>query len=122
MRSVTLLVPLHEEEEALKTSLAALGHTPKHARIGRLDSCWFEELNLLLAIGGHGKTQFGVQTQHILGIAPTPDLLICQGVSGSLVHHIGLGDLVIATDIVEHDYTLKFAKRPYRGSSVIYRQ
>src|SRR5262245_743814 len=112
MQTVTLVLPMREEAQAFHSALSEFGHAPESRRVGRLDCCWYEALHLLVAVGGHGKTQFGVQTQHLLERVSPCDLLICAGASGSLDQRIGVGDLVIGTEIVEHDYTLRFDQRP----------
>lgn len=81
------------------------------SRVGRLACAEFPGLALVLAVGGHGKTQFGVHTQHLLDHC-APCLVVCVGAAGSLQEGVGVGDLVAATATVEHDYTLRFASRP----------
>ena len=40
------------------------------------------------------------------------DLVICAGAAGALAPEVKVGDLIVATTTVEHDYNLKFVKRP----------
>jgi len=58
---------------------------------------------IILAQGGHGKTQFGIQTQHLLDLIPNISLLICAGAAGGIARFINIGDIVVATSTVEHD-------------------
>ena len=80
-------------------------------QIGKLDVHHLPELNVTLARGGHGKTQFGIQTQYLLDHAQF-DLVICAGAAGALAPEVEVGDLIVTTATVEHDYILKFVKRP----------
>lgn len=64
-QSTLVVTPLQKEYDDLHHSLTALGSTPKRGRIGKLDVAYFPALHVTLARGGHGKTQFGIQTQHL---------------------------------------------------------
>ena len=110
--SRTLIVtPLQEEFTDLHQSLGAFGLKSFIERIGKLDTCYFPDLNVTLARGGHGKTQFGIQTQHLLDQASF-DLVMCAGAAGALAPEVRVGDVIVATSTLEHDYNLKFAIRP----------
>jgi adenosylhomocysteine nucleosidase len=112
IESNTLIVtPLQEEYNDLHNSLCALGLDSHKSRIGRLEVDHFPALKVTLARGGHGKTQFGIQTQHLLDHARF-DRIICTGAAGALAPDVRVGDIIVATSTVEHDYNLKFAKRP----------
>jgi adenosylhomocysteine nucleosidase len=90
MSSILIVTPLKEEYNDLCHSLSAL-HLESHTeRIGKLDVHCFPALNITLACGGHGKTQFGIQTQHLLDHARF-DLVICAGAAGALARASGLG-------------------------------
>jgi adenosylhomocysteine nucleosidase len=109
--NIVLLTPLVEEQEALSAALSRVGHIPVSHRVGRLLCARFPAMALTLAVGGHGKAQFALQTQHLLDHGAA-DLVICAGAAGSLCPDIGVGDIVAATHTVEHDYTLRFVRRP----------
>ena len=73
---------------------------------------------MALAQGGHGKTQFAVQAQYLIGRFPSVTLLVCVGAAGSLDADLSVGDVVVGTETVEHDYRQLFATRPlprFRG-------
>lgn len=70
------------------------------------------DLGIMLARGGHGKTQFAIQTQHLLAICPDWNLVLCAGGAGGLVDELHIGDVVVATTTLEHDFINKFNKRP----------
>ena len=110
-RNILLVTPLQEEYSDLYDSLSTLGLTSHKDKIGKLDVHHFPALNVTLARGGHGKTQFGIQTQYLLDHAQF-DLAICAGAAGALAPEVKVGDLIVATTTVEHDYNLKFVKRP----------
>jgi adenosylhomocysteine nucleosidase len=106
------MVPQAKELEPLLGSLAAAGYRPKGLTLGRLDCHCFDELGLLVAAGGHGKTQLAVQTQHLIEQRPTAQSVICAGAAGSLDGQLRLGDVVVGTSTVEHDYKIRFVQRP----------
>jgi adenosylhomocysteine nucleosidase len=110
-KRILVVTPLQEEFSDLDSSLSALNVASHTEKIGRLDVHCFPELNLTLALGGHGKTQFGIQTQHILDHEKF-DLVICAGAAGALNPAVVVGDLIVATSTLEHDYNNKFSERP----------
>lgn len=116
-----LLAPLIDEFAPLLEVFHAMGYHSFSQNTGNLLIYEIKELKLFLAQAGHGKTQFGVQTQHLLDLIPNISLVICAGAAGGIAHFINIGDIVIATSSVEHDYNLKFAKCPlpdFAGSSI----
>ncbi len=109
--NILIVTPLHEEFDNLHESLSVLGLTSRPDKIGRLDVHCFPEIHVTLARGGHGKTQFGIQTQHLLDHAKF-DLVLCAGAAGALAPEVRIGDLIVATSTLEHDYHVKFVVRP----------
>lgn len=109
--NILIVTPLKEEYEDLLKSLASHELDSEKGRIGKLDVRRFPDLNITLARGGHGKTQFGIQTQYLLDHAQF-DLVICAGAAGALAPEVKVGDLIVATSTLEHDYNLKFVRRP----------
>jgi adenosylhomocysteine nucleosidase len=103
---------MREELANVARSCSESGYRSLDAVAGRLSIHDFPELNLILARGGTGKVQFAVQTQHLLDSGVGPDLVICAGAAGSLVDHLQVGDIVIGTATVEHDYSEGFIDRP----------
>jgi adenosylhomocysteine nucleosidase len=112
LQNILIVTPLQEEYNDLYASLSALGLDSFQTNIGKLAVQHFPSVNLTLARGGHGKTQFGIQTQYLLDHAKF-DLVICAGAAGALAPQVQVGDLILATSTVEHDYNLKFVKRPH---------
>ena len=110
-QKILVITPLQKEYDELYHSLSTLGLKSRTETIGRLDVHCLPEINMTLARGGHGKTQFGIQTQHLLDHAQF-DLMICAGAAGALAPEVTIGDVIIATSILEHDYNNKFSNRP----------
>jgi adenosylhomocysteine nucleosidase len=67
---------------------------------------------VLAAPGGHGKTQFAVQAQYLISQFLAVELLICAGAAGSLPPELSVGDVVVGTATLEHDYSQPFATHP----------
>jgi len=111
MKSTLIVTPLKEEYSDLYYGLSALEMDSNEDYIGKLNVHHFPALNLTLARGGHGKTQFGIQTQYLLDHAQF-DLVVCAGAAGALAPKVKVGDLIVATKTVEHDYNNKFVPRP----------
>jgi len=110
-RKILIVTPLQEEYNDLFDSLSSLGLDSHKDKIGKLEAHHFPELNTTLARGGHGKTQFGIQTQYLLDHAQF-DLVICAGAAGALAPEVKVGDLIVATTTVEHDFNNKFSVKP----------
>jgi adenosylhomocysteine nucleosidase len=66
----------------------------------------------ILSYGGHGKTQFAIQTQHVIHMYPEINSVIVAGACGSLIDQLKIGDVVVATHTVEHDYKERFSPQP----------
>lgn len=109
---VLFVAPLQKELELFTQSLQHQGHPAISASIGRLAARHVPSLGLTIARGGHGKTQFGVQTQYLLDHMPQVEAVVCVGAAGALAADLAVGDLVIATETVEHDYTERFSYHP----------
>jgi adenosylhomocysteine nucleosidase len=117
-----ILTPLQEELAILVAELEQFGLHKSELRLGNLKVFEFSEVDLLVACGGHGKTQFGIQAQYLLCQAPQIQQLLCAGAAGALSNSLQVGDIVVATETIEHDYTLKFVNRPlprFAGNSQI---
>jgi adenosylhomocysteine nucleosidase len=110
--SILFVTPLQSELEFFTQSLLEHGFSSTALQIGRIAAQHFPALDMIVARGGHGKTQFGVQTQHLLDHARDVDALICIGAAGALAEELAVGDLVFATETVEHDYTERFTSHP----------
>lgn len=110
--TVLCIAPLQEEFEFFMQSLQERGYTTEEVIIGRLVAQHVSTLQMIVSRGGHGKTQFGIQTQHLLDHLHDVDAVVCFGAAGALASTLRVGDVVVATETMEHDYTLRFVSRP----------
>jgi len=78
----------------------------------KIEAAYIPDWRALVAPGGHGKTQFAVQAQYLIDRFSSVGLVICAGAAGSLSPDLSIGDVVVGTETVEHDYRQLFATRP----------
>lgn len=107
-----ILTPTQKEFDFFLESCARFGAKIESSGVGRLPVTRLPALDVTLARGGTGKAQFAVHAQHLLDCCADWNLVICAGGAGGLADEVSIGDVVIATAIVEHDYTNKFSQRP----------
>lgn len=103
-----VITPMLEELTGFLDGCRHQGFQAVENRAGRLPILKIPQLNLILACGGTGKVQFGVQTQHLLDNIPNIKLAICAGASGALADNLAVGDVVVATSTIEHDVKERF--------------
>ena len=75
----------------------------------KIPCCYLRAWRVLLAPGGHGKTQCAVHAQYLADCFASAEMLVCAGAAGSLHPDLSAGDVVVGTETVEHDYRLLFA-------------
>jgi len=117
-----ILCPLAREWSFLVKTFEASLHVERLHHL-KVEAAYIPDWRALVAPGGHGKTQFAVQAQYLIGQFPSSELVICAGAAGSLSSQLSVGDVVVGTETVEHDYRLLFASRPLprfpgHGSSI----
>jgi len=78
----------------------------------KIEAAYIPDWRALVAPGGHGKTQFAIQAQYLIDRFSSVELVICAGAAGSLAPDLSVGDVVVGTETVEHDYRQLFATRP----------
>jgi adenosylhomocysteine nucleosidase len=110
--TILFIAPLQVEVDGFTQSLHERGYSSTVLQVGRIGAQHFPTLRITIARGGHGKTQFGVQTQHLLDHVPDVEAVVCVGAAGALAEDLAVGDLVLATETVEHDYTERFSNHP----------
>lgn len=114
--SQTLIVcPLKIEMKYLVEGLSKKGQVFTMRATPKLSLLQDSSRKLTVAVGGHGKVQFALQTQYLLSQINDVSSVICVGAAGALAEHVKVGDLVIAEKTIEHDYTERFdlkAKTP----------
>ncbi len=103
---------MKEELDLLLQAFAKRGFRAKSSTTGKLSVVQLSDLRVTLAPGGLGKAQFALQTQHLLDTCSDWDVIICAGAAGALTDGVCVGDVVVATTTVEHDYNNKFNTRP----------
>ena len=108
---ILILCPLAREWSFLVNTFEASLHVERLHDL-KIEAGYIPGWRALVAPGGHGKTQFAVQAQYLIGRFPAVRLLICAGAAGSLASELSVGDVVVGTETVEHDYRLLFGTRP----------
>jgi adenosylhomocysteine nucleosidase len=106
-----ILCPLAREWSFLVKTFEASLHVERVHDL-KIEATYIPDWRALVAPGGHGKTQFAVQAQYLIGHFPAVELVICAGAAGSLAPELSVGDVVVGTETVEHDYRQLFATRP----------
>jgi adenosylhomocysteine nucleosidase len=110
--SVLLLAPDPDEAAALLQGFIRRGIHHEGVRLGALDCFALPALDMLLATGGNGKAQYGIQAQYLIDRSAGIDLLICAGAAGRLSDAIQIADIVVGAATIEHDYKERFSPRP----------
>ena len=80
--TILVVTPIDEEYEAFKNTLAEFGHEGAERSVGRLTAIEYDGGEIILAQGGLGKAQFGVQTQHLIDNLDNIDVVVCAGTCG----------------------------------------
>ena len=104
---IAMITPIVEEFVALTEALDRRWHRHDLRHVGRVKVHVYRSGDVILAQGGLGKVQFAVTTQHLLDNLDDLSLVVCAGVSGSLTKDSSVGDVVIGTTTVEHDFNSK---------------
>lgn len=104
-----IVIPIQAEINCFLQSCTELGLPAEAARLGRLPVVHLPAHGITVAHGGLGKVQFALQTQHLLDAGPDWDVVICVGAAGALVDALVPGDIVVATETVEHDIRNRFS-------------
>ncbi len=112
MRRILVVTPQHEELEPFLRRLSVLGHMSSPVDVGRLGCFEVPSLGVVAAAGGHGKAQLALQSQYLIDRLGKLDAILCLGAAGSLSETLRLGDVVVGTTTVEHDYKLRFIRAP----------
>jgi adenosylhomocysteine nucleosidase len=110
--TLLVLTPIAEELNALARWLQAQeGGAEETLSAGRIPVRRFGGAGILLACGGLGKAQFALQTQHLVDCIPGIEAVVCAGAAGLLDSGLKVGEVVVATETVEHDCVYHFARR-----------
>ena len=106
---ILTVIPTQEERDSFVQACLEQGYQAQALVMGKLSITYFPVLEIAVAHGGLGKAQFAVQTQHLID-AGNWGVVICAGAAGALASGLSVGDVVIATETVEHDIRNKFGK------------
>lgn len=112
MNKTLIAVPQVEEAKALLGGFRRRGHPSGPEQTGKLGYSAIPSLDMVVAVGGHGKAQFAVQTQYLIDQFPDVKRLFCVGAAGRLSDVLDFGDIVVGTATIEHDYKLRFVREP----------
>ena len=106
-----VVAPITAEFEALAGAFDERWGSPALSEAGRVAVRKYVAAGVILAEGGFGKVQYGVTTQHLLDHLPDVSLVVCAGVAGGLSEAVRVGDVVVATATVEHDFYSEVLRR-----------
>ena len=109
---VVVVTPIEMEWDNLAHTFEKRDGAGREHRIGRLKGLSFLGGRILLVQGGLGKAQFAVHTQHVLDQIGDIEAVICAGVAGAISDGLSVGDVVVATITVEHDFNWKAGANP----------
>ena len=73
---------------------------------------YFPEPNIYLATGGLGKVEMALKTQFWIQQLPDCKMMACVGSAGSLDDSLHVGDVIVASKTIEHDFKQVFFKKP----------
>ena len=110
--TIAALIPTTGEHESFVSAMESLGHRGAPTDIGRISCLSYWDGGLLVAQGGLGKVDFAVRTLHLIERGPPMDGVICLGTCGALAQDLAIGDIVVATETIEHDFNRKLTEGP----------
>lgn len=112
MAATLVAAPQAGEVDALLDGFHRSDYSLEPVQVGALTCTAVPSLDMVVATGGHGKAQFAVQTQHLIDHTPDAKRLFCVGAAGGLTETVEVGDVVVGTATVEHDYKVRFVREP----------
>ena len=107
---ILVVIPTKREFDLFLAGCKAHALQVENLTIGKLPVVKIPDLGITLSHGGLGKAQFAVQTQHLLDAYSGWSLVICLGTAGALIRGLSVGDIVVATETMEHDIYNKCGK------------
>ena len=106
------LIPTPGEFDSFTTAMRALGFHASPMTVGRVPALSYMDGRLIAAQGGLGKVNFAVTTIHLIERHQPIQAVICLGTCGALTPDLAVGDIVAATETVEHDFNRKLTEGP----------
>ena len=113
IKNILILCPLKLELEFIILRLKEKSIALEEERAGNLKVFSAPLLRMKFSLAGHGKAQFGIQTQFLINHYKEVEAVFCIGCAGSLNDKLSIGDIVVAEKTVEHDFKLRFFKKPF---------
>jgi adenosylhomocysteine nucleosidase len=107
MKKVLVVTPLVPEQASLAEYFQTKGYAAESPE-EKTPISVFPKLGLEVAVAGHGKAQFALVTQHLIDKRGPYGLVIIAGAAGGLRRDLDAGDVVVSTEIVEHDFKSRF--------------
>lgn len=98
-----VVIPTEPEFDSFVATFRDRGLAAEHSKIGKVPVVSYAALGVTVSLGGLGKVRFAVHTQHLLDSSRSVGVVICAGAAGSLSDKVSIGDVVVATETVEHD-------------------
>ncbi len=98
-----VVIPTKNERTLFLKKCVELGHLYVEVLYGKQVCYELTQLQVVVALGGLGKAQFGVQTQYLIDRIEDLESVLCVGASGCLNSNYVAGDVVVGTKTVEHD-------------------
>ncbi len=102
-KSYLIIIPTKIELNPFIHKIECLGYKKELRDIKNVQINYFKKLNIIVALGGLGKTQFGIQTQFYIDNIEDIGRVFCVGAAGNLSEKAGFGDIVIGEKTIEHD-------------------
>ena len=110
MTRTLVVTPQREELEPILQRWSSSGHASHSVEVGQMSCFHVPSLEVTAAVGGHGKAQLALQSQYLIDRCARFDAMLCVGAAGSLSETLQLGDIVVGTATIEHDYKLRFVR------------
>jgi len=110
--TILAIVPTQREFEALVGVFSETGVETLERTIGRVSALECYGGSILVSQGGLGKAQTALVTQHIIDHWEGISLVVCAGSAGALLDALAVGDVVVATATIEHDFKSWIPGRP----------
>jgi len=106
--SKLIIIPTQKEYDYFLASIINERHPFENCSIGKLPIVHFPDIDIVVSCGGLGKVQFAIHTQYLIDQHPDWEMVICTGAAGGLVDNLNIGDILVATETVEHDIYNRF--------------
>ena len=87
---ILILCPLAGEWSFLVSTFEASLHAERRHDL-KIEAAYIPDWCALVAPGGHGKTQFAVEAQYLIGRFSSVELVICAAAAGSLAPELSVG-------------------------------